>query len=726
MSRGERPHRWVLLVPHHPRLCALMLVGAIALALVGVLKLDVQFDLIKLYATTGGMDDDVPAAQVVVAVEAEPTVPKLQGLAKGLAKLDHVDEVFAPQIPEQLRKLPPERRKEIVRAVWGKRAQAGWSAIMVHLDPDASSREIVPQIEGMVEATLRGRWKTVVVGVPVMNVAHANAARAEQRRLLPIVFVVFAVLLALVFRRVWGVLLPLAAIGTSALLVVGLMGWWQIPMGGPTFLLLPLVLVLGLADSIHLLHRYAHECDKGLEARLALDNALLSVGKACFLTSLTTAMGFLALCLTRSPMLQTFGALAAAGMGIALIAGVGLPTIALALMPNVRIAPPKQRALFQRPLGFLASFSQHRPRWVFGAVILATLVTGLVGTGVRLDLRLGGELPDNHVAKLDHQLMDQKLGGIYPLQIIVDTHERNGASNPRAFDELLSVVRFLNQREEVGGVVSLVEVMSWLAQAIGRPVEEVLGRPGQPELLRTPKFHGFYGRAGKLAGEAVPVPLFDEDQSAYLVWVRLHDTGARSWSNLLEELERLDEHLRLDISVEGYVHVAARAFRQLAPDLVGVVGLASVVMLISLAVAYRSWRAAVLSVLPLSLTMTTALAVMAVANINLSYVNLFVLSASLGLGVDALIHLLERDRELRPEKGNVAFETLVSVGPAISWSYLLLLAGLLALLSSPMRTMREVAAVLLIALAVNIVTTLVTYGVSADWIWQEMSKRGER
>jgi predicted RND superfamily exporter protein len=61
-------------------------------------------------------------------------------------------------------------------------------------------------------------------------------------------------------------------------------------------------------------------------------------------------------------------------------------------------------------------------------------------------------------------------------------------------------------------------------------------------------------------------------------------------------------------------------------------------------------------------------------------------------------------------------EALVSAGASVSWTYLLLLAGLSTLLVSRMSSIREVAAVLLVAMTVNLFSTLVMFAAGGPWL----------
>ncbi|MBT3224532.1 MAG: hypothetical protein HN348_36150 [Proteobacteria bacterium] len=104
--------------------------------------------------------------------------------------------------------------------------------------------------------------------------------------------------------------------------------------------------------------------------------------------------------------------------------------------------------------------------------------------------------------------------------------------------------------------------------------------------------------------------------------------------------------------------------------------------------------------LALGLTATATLALMVATNISIGHANLFVLTTALGVGVDAIIHLVVRMRE---SDWQVAMST---TGIAVVWNCGLLAAGLVVMQLSQFKTMSECSLLLMVALTVNLAATL--------------------
>jgi len=142
------------------------------------------------------------------------------------------------------------------------------------------------------------------------------------------------VIALLVFRHLPSVVISVAAPGIGTLWVMGLLAWSGVAVSGLMTAIPNLVFIIGLTDAVHLLLETQRELNRGQAQRQAVYDALLRVGPACFLTSLTTFLGFGSLAFSRTESVREFGIWAAIGTTCAMLAVViVLPTI-LVLIPR--------------------------------------------------------------------------------------------------------------------------------------------------------------------------------------------------------------------------------------------------------------------------------------------------------------------------------------------------------------------------------------------------------
>jgi uncharacterized protein len=208
--------------------------------------------------------------------------------------------------------------------------------IVLRLKPDLSESERHRAIEA-VEAVVRdpvarpeckfkgkpercfqphgGRF--VISGVPVVVDAVTRALKEALLVLLGVALVVMAVVLLLVFRSRWQ-LLPLAIALMAAALTFGLFGLVGGSLTMASIAVLPILIGLAVDYAIQLQARYdeaiALGASPGIDgARLAASGGGPTIAIAC----LATGAGFLALQLSPTPMVRSFGLLLIVGIAIA-------------------------------------------------------------------------------------------------------------------------------------------------------------------------------------------------------------------------------------------------------------------------------------------------------------------------------------------------------------------------------------------------------------------------
>jgi len=136
------------------------------------------------------------------------------------------------------------------------------------------------------------------------------------------------VLLLLFFRRPVPVLVTLLAVGIATLWTMGLYAGLGRQLNMVTMALPTLVLVIGIADCVHLLRSVARQDSAGSRQERVISGVAQVLGP-CFVTSITTAAGFLALTTSSLPVVQDLGLFGAVGMLAAFITSFVLCTLGL-------------------------------------------------------------------------------------------------------------------------------------------------------------------------------------------------------------------------------------------------------------------------------------------------------------------------------------------------------------------------------------------------------------
>ena len=217
--------------------------------------------------------------------------------------------------------------------------------------------------------------------------------------------------LVVFFRSVRGVALPLATVAATSLATFGALAATGHAINLVTSMLPALVMVIGVADAVHVLVAHQEETRAGKGAEEAAAAAVARVGLPCLLTTLTTSVGFASLALSDISQVQEFGLFAALGVVLALIFSVvSLPAL-LAMLPAPRAKNGGEGAGLS---DWLAGLRHHyaRLRWV---VLAAGVLLALVGGSGLLHLRVESSvvtfLPRDHAVHADMMVVEQRLTG---------------------------------------------------------------------------------------------------------------------------------------------------------------------------------------------------------------------------------------------------------------------------------------------------------------------------
>ena len=212
------------------------------------------------------------------------------------------------------------------------------------------------------------------------------------------------------FRSARGVLLPLATVAATSLATFGALAASGHAINLVTSMLPALVMVIGVADAVHVLVAHQEATREGADPEQAAARAVARVGLPCLLTTVTTAVGFASLALSEISQVREFGLFAALGVFMALLFSViSLPAL-LALLPAPKPAAAARRGLGlgERLQGLQHHYVRLRLPVLAAGVLLAT--RGALGlTRIRVESSVVTFLPKDHPVHADLSAVEQRV-----------------------------------------------------------------------------------------------------------------------------------------------------------------------------------------------------------------------------------------------------------------------------------------------------------------------------
>ncbi len=511
-----------------------------------------------------------------------------------------------------------------------------------------------------------------LTGIAVQKNDVSEYIARDKRWLMPLAVVVLAVALIVFFRHPLGVVMPLAVTGITVAATMALYGRAGLQVNAITALLPPVLMVLSLAVSVHVIQSWL-EAPPGTDNVTRIRGVVRDLLFPCFFCALTTALGFGSLITSPMPAVQQFGLFAAFGVLLSFAIGITLVPVGLTFLTppaSPRAAP--HHPWFERLLRWTATQAIQRPWRVLGAFagLTALAVAGL--PLVRNNTDLVRFLKSDAPLFRDTMFIDQHLTGANTLDFMVT--RRDGAPLTSADDlqRLAALEQATLARPPVTGVSSILAV-----------VRQVQRAESGGDALVLPPDDIASGYAFDLLDAADDQRLIRKliapDFTAARLNVRIHAIGTAEVSTLAAAI--LADGRRL--LGAAYRVQATGAFFRVAEDSNSLVsaqlrsfGWAIGLVFLAIGVLFRSWRLVTVAVIPNVIPIIWTGGMMGGLGIDLSVGTTMIASAVIGLVVDDTIHYLTTfDRIFRGDRAAAVWQTTTGVGTALVMNNLLLVFG---------------------------------------------------
>jgi len=517
-----------------------------------------------------------------------------------------------------------------------------------------------------------------IVGDPIFNSEYAAWTITETTRMVLYTALMLIFLLAFIFRRAAGVLVPMAIVSVAVLWTFGLMAVTA-TMSMTSTILPGLLAAVGICDSIHIMAEFDAQFIRLKHRRAALVETIRILGYPCLLTSITTAAGFSSLAIAPIVPMREVGLLAAFGVMVAYLLTV---TLIVALLSFGKDAPPKSAHTPEdffsfKFMGKVARATQQRKGIIVTSAIVLTLV-GLYGLSlVKVDtdwlLNFG---PDMKIRQ-DYEYVDTSIGAVGSLEMVFDTHSDGGGRDANLLKNLERLSKKLEADPRIKKVLGLPALLAEINRALHNGDESFYRVPDTRQEIAQMLL--LYENAGggdvadyiDMANRALRLTLLvtnqtDIERKKLLAFIN---------QSTDEIVPRFNDH-KADIT--GLLVIAVVLSDMVVPSQIKSFMVAFGVIALLLMIFFRSLTLGLIGMIPTTLPVFITSGVMGYTGIYLDWVITMIASVGIGLSVDNTIHLFSRFRHEYDLLGNYqdAMSTaLQEVGRALMFTGFVLALG---------------------------------------------------
>ena len=593
--------------------------------------------------------------------------------------------------------------------------------IVVEVPDQGAAQGLYQELLALAERAPRAGGERIhVAGEGAVSGYLGSYIDADAQRMNPLAALIITIVLFVAFRTVRGALLPNFVVLATVAAAIGLMAAFEVRFFVITNGLLPVLIGIAVADSIHIFSQYYEE-----QARYPQDSpreivvrAMVHMWRPITMTTLTTQAGFLGLYLASvMPPMKYFGLFAMVGVGAAWLYSVTVVPAWLSLLklrPSPAYRPHAEVGVarvdgFGRAMTVFGRGVVKRPGLVLGVAVIAA-IAGIYGA-TQLELneaRIRVFQEDEPIVRAD-TLINRKFDGVHYLDILIETPEPEDLFEPDHLARIEALQAYLETLPHVGGSTSVVDYLKQMNRSLNEGRPEAYALPDDRELIA--QYFLLYSVSGD------PTDFQEEvDYDYRLANVRVSmDSGKYTDEKRVIEAARryIDGTFNTDgikASPSGRVNVDYHWIKRLGEANWGSVGIALLLVWLMASVAFRSVVAGTITVAPVTLTVLLVYAVMAFTGIWLSISTSMFAAIAIGLGVDFAVHTIERLQVLLRDEHRSLDDSIALLFPAsgraLLFNFLALALGFGVLATSKVVVLQEFGAIVALAVTVSFLASL--------------------
>ncbi|MGB5338477.1 MAG: MMPL family transporter, partial [Gammaproteobacteria bacterium] len=540
-------------------------------------------------------------------------------------------------------------------------------------------------------------WYT---GAPHFKVSLIKILLHELIWTPPIIAAVLAIILAISFRTLSGVAVPLITISAGVIMTLGTIVALGYSLSMISVLVPPLLMILGLSYSVHVVSAYHQERTGAANNTATLKVTLEHVMLPVLLTGLTTIAGFIALVVNPIEAVREFGIFSVIGIAIITILSVTLTPALLKYLDRGKPSAGSDRQavtpVFERFIDRIAAFDLNHRRKIFtvSAMLFALAIVGMSSIKVSTDF-LASFAEDSEV-RIGFNVVNDRLGGANPLSIVIEGSQPNIFKEPANLLIIRELQAWLEAQPEIGGTTSVADYLMLVNQAF---------HDNEPAFYRIPDNRRLITQLLFLGSNEDMDRIVDARFQTTSIVVRSKIFSSEDMAGLIDRinarLQEFPEHMRA--TVTGNAVLINETLASIVVGQARSVGLALLIVYAILSTMFMSSRIGFIALIPNIIPVAVYFGSLGFFGISLNPSTSLIAPMVLGIAIDDTIHYFARfNREIKrfadDKKATVA--ALKAVGRPVTFTSIGLCLGFLVLTTSELSMQVQVGIMASYALAV--------------------------
>ncbi|MDH3390453.1 MAG: MMPL family transporter [Desulfobulbaceae bacterium] len=521
-----------------------------------------------------------------------------------------------------------------------------------------------------------------LTGSVMFDTAFAEATKDDLKTLIPLMFLALVIIVGVALRSYAGTLVTFIIILFSTGTGMGMAGWLGIAMTTASGIAPTIILTLAVADTVHILATVYQQMSLGVTRQRAVAESLRINLQPVFLTSITTAIGFLTMNFSDAPPFRDLGNIVAMGVMAALVYSVFFLPALLVVLPIKSTRKITVSGEICQSCSRLADFVIRNRQSVFWTMIVIVVICISGIARLELNDNFMKYFSKKYDIRQSTDFMQKNLRGWDIIEYSLESGEPNGINSPQYLSKVDEFAEWYRTQPKVTFVATFTSTIKTLNKNM---------HDDDPDYYKIPETRDLAAQYLLLYEMSVPFGhdlnnIINVDKSATRMIVFLKENRAKDQRNMDAKARQwLKDNAPPHMFTYGsglsiiWAHISKRNIESMLGASFGALVFISAILIIALG----SFRIGFISLIPnlAPAFMSFGIWGMLVGQVGLALS--VIVSLTLGIVVDDTIHFLSKYLRARREKNlppneavRYAFNT---VGTAMWVTTLALVTGFIIL-----------------------------------------------
>jgi predicted RND superfamily exporter protein len=473
--------------------------------------------------------------------------------------------------------------------------------------------------------------------------------------------------LAVIFKKLRWIILPMFCCGFSAITMFGLLGkfGWEVTVISSNFISLQLILTMAI--TIHLIVRYRELQinNPEIEQKVLIRDTIRLKFKPCLYAGLTTIAGFGSLVLSDILPVIAFGWMMIAGIIVSLVMTFLLFPASLMLLPKGK--PPNRPATYFSLTSITARFTEAHGVLILVISCFAVIISMIGISILEVENSFINYFKENTEIYRGMKIIDRHLGGTTPLDVVIDLEGPQTPSSILAagtgpesdnefsefdeFDEVKDKAKYWFTAEKIAQIVKIHDYLASLAET-GKVLSlasmiKIAEKFNQGKPLDNFQLALLYSQIPDEFKNMVLKPYVSVEHNQVRFFIRVRDTEETLKRNKLLKKIRHDIINNFGLKDEnvyltGLLVLYNNMLQSLFYSQILTLGITLLALMGMFLILFRSLKVAVIAIFPNMLSIVMVLGVMGWLKIPLDMMTITIAAISVGIAVDDTIHYIHR------------------------------------------------------------------------------------